>query len=205
MNGAQPTSLRSVLSLAVIVAGAIVGLHLVAGEPIRQRAERAHRAVEAAQWRLNEVADPTPLAAGDAATLAEMRRRARAIADLSARSADQLRVYGVVTAIANECAVQIERMEPAPGGAYESNERVRAQAYEISAIATFPAVVEFLDRLQRDAGYARVTGFALEPESLGGRPTLRATIRTLHYAFDLGDGDALVRDAQTAAPVEHES
>lgn len=205
MNGAESSPIRSLASLGVIVAGAIIGLHLVAGEPIRQRAERAHRAVETAQSRLNEMTDPAPLGRGDAATLAEMRRRARVIAEQSARGADQLRVYGVVTAIANDCAVQIDRMEPAPGGASESDERVRAQAYEISAVATFPAIVAFLERLQRDAGYARVTGFVVEPESQEGRPTLRATIRTMHYAFDLGDGDALVRDAQAAAPEEDAS
>ncbi|MFG0274030.1 MAG: hypothetical protein ACF8QF_03125 [Phycisphaerales bacterium] len=205
MSAPSGNALRDLVSLGVIVAGAVVGLHLVAGEPVRQRAERAQRAVQAAQARLNEVVNPTPLGVGEAATLSEMRRRAREIADESARGADQLRVYGAVTTIASECAVQIDRMEPASGGSAMSDDHVRAQAYEISAVATFPAIVSFIDRLQHDAGYTRVTGFSVEPEPQGGRPTLRVTIRTLHYAFDLGEAEALLREAQANAPEEDAS
>lgn len=194
---------RELLSLGVIVAGAVVGLHLLAGEPLRQQSERAQRAVEAAQARLDEVSDPAPLGAGDLATLDDLRARARAIADANALGADQLRVYSVVTDIARASGVQIDRMEPASGGARDEAGAVASQAYEISALATFPSLVTFLERMQTEAGHARVIGFSIEPQAQDGRPTLRATIRTLHHAFNLGEARALA-DAQRAQGDEEE-
>jgi hypothetical protein len=188
MSDAGP--MRELVSLGVIIAGCVVGLHLLVGEPLRQRAERTLGAVIEAQNRLDEIAGPLSMTTHEAAMLDVMRTRAREIAVANTHATDQLRVYGVVTDIAGACGVQIDRMEPA-SGASAGAEGARAQAYEISAVAPFPALVEFLDRVQRDAGFTIVTDFSFEPEARDGRPLLRATIRTVHYAFDLGEATDL--------------
>ena len=191
--------MRELVSLGVIVAGCVVGLHLLVGEPLRERAERTMGAVIEAQDRLDEIAGPSSMTTREAAMLDAMRSRARQIAEANTHATDQLRVYGVVTDIAGACGVQIDRMEPMSGAG--GGEGAGAQAYEISAVAPFPALVEFLDRVQRDAGFTIVTEFSFEPEAREGRPVLRTTIRTVHFAFDLGEaadlapgGRALTRE-----------
>ena len=191
--------MRELMSLGVIVAGVVASLHLLAGDPLRQRAERAQLAVEAAQARLNEVTAPSPLGAGDLATLDDLRARALDISASNARAADQLRAYAAVTEIAGACAVQIDRMEPTSGGGRDDAAAVVSQAYEISAVATFPSLVAFLERIQTEAGYAQVIGFSVEPQAHDGQPALRATIRTLHHAFDLGDAAGLAEPRRAGA------
>jgi len=184
--------MRELVSLGVIVAGCVVGLHMLVGEPMRERAELTLGAVVEAQDRLDEIAGPMSMTTHEAAMLDVMRARAREIAEANGHATDQLRVYGVVTDIAGAAGVQIDRMEPT-AGASTTGDGARAQAYEISAVAGFPSLVEFLDRVQREAGFTIVTDFSFEPEVRDGRALLRATIRTVHYAFDL-------REAADLAP-----
>ena len=212
MNSLTARTLGAQALIAVTVVGA---LHLGFVEPMRQRAQRASAGVQSAQARLAEATSlPAPVQLSPSqreAGLEDLRRLARWFDARNRAASDPLLVYEGVRAQADGAGVQMARLEPttpvqlsaAPRGRKAQNDDtgVTTLAFELDAVGAFPGFIDFLDAIERGAGFTRVTGFTFEPMARNGKPLVRASIRTSHFAFGLADAEALTGGQHAALPV----
>lgn len=71
-------------------------------------------------------------------------------------------------------------------------------AYEFAARGSYPNVAAFLSALGSDLGYAVVRDVRISPPAEASPDQISVTVRTEHFAFDVGAVSALV-DAQPAS------
>lgn len=184
---------RAVVAEFVIGAAALVGLYVVAVEPVEREldeAERMSRALAAEERRVEQsTLEPE-----------EARRRLRVfeqerarLASLGAPAQTEAGMMQRVTHLAAEAGVRIDLVQPEVSGpergkpageAAAGGWRVsRRMSQTVSATGTYAAVVRFVESLERRTGLTRVREVIVSPVTVPGSNEVTATIRTEHVAI----------------------
>lgn len=194
MNG---ETLRQGLATMAIAGAIIVADWMFIAAPALARRDAAQARLDRASETLAALDLPAGANRNDA--LDTLRERATRIEESGALAREPLRIYDAILALADQNNVQIDRMDPTAAGGALSDEAVIATGFEIEALGAFEDVLHFMDAIERDAGYARIAAASLEPRVINNERVVTAVIRTRHFAFNLGEAQALL-DGEGSAP-----
>lgn len=196
----QGSATRSVLSELVIGVALCVGVYALWIEPIERKLAVAGRLEDevAAERRRLEGSTLEPAEAkkrleawaARAKQLEALNQAARSEAELVSASAELARRHSV-----RIDQVQPERVPPEAGA--KGGEHASRLGQSITVSGSYPAVVAFLDGLERDLGLTRIKSVQVSPTGLPGSHEVTAVIRSEHFAFELAGVASVVA---TAAP-----
>jgi hypothetical protein len=128
----------------------------------------------------------------------ETRRQAREakknMAELSAPTADAASLHDRLMAIARECDVRVDRIQPSPmtlppepppsddPSAPPPVRPTAALANSIDVKGRYDCFVKFIDRLE-SLGFTRVNEVRIAPRQEGDVQSVQASVQTVHFAF----------------------
>ncbi len=160
--------------------------------PVRHRETQANLALEEA----HRAAQLAPSLLIESVAWREEEARGKAMQDYVAKhstgaidsAALTQRLYDMATI----CGLELSRIRPSAkhinagknaDGASKSAPQA-ALRVSLDTTADYQAVVRFLDSLETDFGFVRIETVRLTPVTSAGKPLVRATIESVHFAFD---------------------
>lgn len=188
-------SRRTTLALVFIVGAACFGVSSIILAPMHEELGRTRAQISAAQSRLAQAAAQSPAEPDWNAAIERYTTMKASIDALNEPARDAASLHRRVTALAQECGIEINRMEPRSHTAQPGSVRSqsgspvaapsRTIGLSIHAHGSYESVAEFARRIDTECGFAKTVRVRLTPAHEPGSTRVIAEFETIHIAFDV--------------------